>query len=153
MATFRGVNATKFNNVPEEKAQPGDQGGRMRVAYDSFSISAIFALNDELLMGIIPNGARVHEVVLDHDDLGTTGTATVGWKASSDGTTETEDDNGFLTSVDLNSAANTVRMTDEASVVGQFREFSAEVQAFIKFTAATTATSGDIKLAVYYTID
>lgn len=152
MATLNGVNSTKRDvNVPSEKIQPGDEGGRLRVMYDSFTSTGAIALNDVIRMMKLPKGARVHNVVLDHDDLGTVGTCTVGWEASSDGA-ESADPNGFLDTVNLNSAANTVEMIDEASVPGMMKEFSAEVQVSITITQATDA-AGTLQLAVWYVID
>lgn len=157
MATRYGTNATYRDvNVPAVKIPPGEVAGRMRIAYDEYNLATlgvVLGATDTILMQKIPAGARVLDVVLACDDLGTTGTCNVGWAASSDAV-EAASTNGFLTSVDLNTAADVFTMqTKEANVSGQFKKFSSEVQLQVNMATATTATTGKIKIAVYYVLD
>lgn len=153
MATLYGLNATNRDvSVPSVKIAAGDQYGDFHVAYDEYSLVGVVLANADVInMMKIPAGCRVHNVVLSFPDMGTTGTCTVGWAASADGV-ESANSNGFLTTVDMNTAANTVHMLDEANIAGMFKSFASEVQVQITMTAASTATSGTIKLAVYYTV-
>jgi hypothetical protein len=77
----------------------------------------------------------------------------VGWEANS---VDSADDDGFLASVDLNTAADTVSMSDQSNMPGFGKKFSiggGDTQISITMTQATTATSGSIKLAVFYSVD
>lgn len=154
MATVYGVNADKILvDNPSNKASVGDQGGRMRVIYDTYEATGALSLNDVIVMGgLIPEGARIHEVVLAHDDLGTTGTLDVGWQASADGG-EAADADGFIDGADVATAADTVKMTDNLPfAAGLFKDFSEPVQPAITVSTATDA-AGTISLAIYYSVD
>jgi hypothetical protein len=136
MATLYGSNATfRDNSAPPSKIPTGEVSGRLRLAYDSYSLSAALGASDLIKLQMIPAGARVVEVVVATDDLGTTGTGKLGWAASSD-------------------AADVFTMSaTQANVPGQFKQFSSPVQVQLQMTAATTATTGSIKVAVWYVVD
>lgn len=158
MSTLYGSNYKKaFVDFPPQKMGVGEHNGRVKVSYDEFDIAVegsgvTPALNDVLKLSKIPAGARVIEACVAHDDLGATGTAKIGWEASESGDIAADDD-GFLPSIDLNSAANVVLMSSEANVAGQFKKFNEEVQVSLTFTAACTAVTGKIKCAIYYILD
>ena len=152
MATVKGANRTNIDAEPSVKVPPGERAGRLRLLYDSYTAPGALALNDVIQMGdLLPAGARVVNVVLKHDDLGTTGVADVGWAASAEGG-EVADPNGFLAAVDLNAAANTVEMIDEAASAGMRKSFSESVQPEVLITTATDA-GGDLQLFIWYVTD
>lgn len=152
MADFFGENATlRDSNVPSDKIRSQDQHGRMRIARDKFTFTAILDTTDLLRMMKLPAGAKVYEVELNSDDLGTTGVLDIGWAASSEGG-EVADQNGLFAAIDVNSAA-TARLKILNSVPGFLKRFTEEVEIQIKATTATTATSGDIELIIYYVVD
>lgn len=150
MATLYGVNADKILvDNPSQKANVGDQGGRLRVIKDKFSLSADLSAADVILMGgLIPAGAMVHNVVLKYDALGA-GTLDVGWQASAAGG-EAADADGFIDGAAVTNAGGD-QMAGTA-VDGMFKEFSEAVQAAVTVATDTSATSGDIELAIYYTL-
>lgn len=159
MTTFRADNNQLRNNVPSEKIPPGEARGVVRVAYDSFDLSAALTDSDVLKGPLIPKGARVHDVIMKFDDMGSTGVFDIGWAASeetdSDGSAiEAADQNGFADSIDVNTAAGVYQMADDApSVAGLGKEFDAEVELEVTPTTSGDATSGNIKLWVYYSVE
>src|SRR5687767_9212043 len=101
MATIKGVNRTYLTSTPPSKVPAGEAGGRVRVIYDTYEITADVASGDVLEMGsLIPQGARVLDVVLGADDLDASGgTLDVGWAAGASGA-EVADPDGFLANAD-----------------------------------------------------
>ena len=155
MATYYGANATKrANQAIPALIGPGEVAGRLRVAYDSFALSAdLVGGTDTIRMMTLPAGARVHNVQLYFDDLDASGgTLNVGWEASADAV-ESASAAGFLSAVDVTSAGLVDMVDDQPTVAGMFKQFSAPVQVTIAPSGDTDATSGNIKLAVFYTTD
>lgn len=153
MSTYYGVNATKRDvNVPSQKIPPGEVNGRVRVAYDEFTLTADLTTSDVIKMMKIPAGARVLDVHLAFDKLDASGgTIDVGWEANG---VDEADPNGFINAADVATAADVVKMSDNlANGAGQFKEFSVETQVTVVPSADTDATSGSIKLAVYFVLD
>lgn len=152
MANFYGDNATlRDNTVPSGKIKVNQQHGRMRVAFDSFDFSAVLGTSDNLYMMEIPAGAKIWDVEVNSDDLGTTGVLNIGWEASVDGG-EAADADGLFASLDVATAA-VARQKMANSVAGFHKEFSEKVRVVITASTATTATSGNINLTVYYSVD
>jgi hypothetical protein len=155
MTAYYGANNTSaFQSEPSQKIPVGEQAGRLRVAYDSIDLSGQAALttSDTVDFMKLPAGARVIEVILASDDVGTTGDANLGWTASDDGV-EAADADGFLTAVDLNAAAVVHKMSDEANVPGQFKQFASEVTVQMVPSENFTATSGSVEVTVLYVLD
>lgn len=154
MATLYGTNATNRDvTVPSVKIAAGDQYGRIHVSYDEYAlVGAVLGASDVIYMAKIPAGARLHNAVFSFPDMGTTGTCTVGWLASADAV-ESASASGLLGTVDLNTAAKAVTILQEAASPGLFKSFASEVQVVINMSQATTATTGTLKLAIYYSID
>jgi hypothetical protein len=153
MASLYGANHTKaFVNVPADKIDVSAWQGRVRQIYDEIDLSAVLALNDKVYMGRLPKGAKVVEVILAFPDLGTAGLLDVGYEyvSSADGTS---DPDAFLNDVDVNTAAGTVKMSDQANMVGMGVEMAGEANIVVTAIQATTATSGKIKLIVEYVLD
>lgn len=157
MAVLYGVNATKLRvNNPPELSGVGEAGGRMRVIYDTYTLTAdTTGGTDTLRMGcLIPKGARVMEVQVKSADLdGSGGTLDVGWEASADGV-ESASAAGFLSNIDVASAADVFFMSDNAaSPAGLHKQFAAAVQPVIAFDGDCDATSGSISIAIWYVVD
>lgn len=155
MATKYGVNATLISNTnPPASAGVGEQGGRVRVMYDKYSLTADLASTDVIKMGgLLPIGARVLEVMLKYADLDASGgTLDVGWQASADGV-ESQTLEGFISNADCTSADVILASQNQAAPSGIFKKFAAPVQVVVTVDGDTDATSGDIELAVMYVID
>ena len=157
MATLYGVNADKMLvDNPPAKAGNGEQGGRLRVIYDTYELVADTDAADIILMGgLIPKDARVMEASLAFDDLDTSGgTLDLGWQVSAESGAEAVDPNGFINAADVATAADVIHMSDNLAFgAGQFKKFSEAVQPLVTFSADTDVTSGTISMAIYYIID
>jgi hypothetical protein len=150
MATLYGVNATKRDvNVPADKIGKGEVNGRVLFAYDEYTSTGAIAINDVINVMKLPAKARVISTVLSSTDLGTVGTLTVGWAANG---VDAADDDGLLTTVDVNAAAIKVGDIEQVPQAGTFKQFGAETQIQIKATAATDA-AGTIKIGIMYVVD
>lgn len=155
MAVKYGVNATKRANqaIPQLIPQ-GEEAGNMKIAYDEYTLSAdLVGGTDTIRMMKLPKGARVLDVILKFDDLdGSGGTLDLGWEAGEEAV-ESASPAGFLSNVDVTSAGLVTMQDDQPSVAGLFKKFEEEVQVTIAVDGDTDATSGSIKLAIYYIID
>ncbi|RMF55086.1 hypothetical protein D6745_03225 [Candidatus Woesearchaeota archaeon] len=153
MATYKGVNRTKITSEPIQAIPKGEQYGRLHVAYDEYTAAGALALNDVIELMTLPEGARVHEVILDSSDLGTTGTLDLGWAAGAKGL-EAANATGFFSAVDVATAATRVSLVSNGAqnAAGYLKKFAEEVLVQINVSAATTA-GGTIRVTVLYTVD
>lgn len=152
-----------YVDVPSSKIGPGDQSGDLKFLFFDFTVPGTAPTDADIVkLAKLPKGARVVEACLSFPDLGTAGVVELGWAASAEkdgpngltGTVlEAADDNGFLASVDVNAAANTVKMSsDMNNAAGLLKNFSAEVDVQLLVTTAWTATSGTVKGYLSYVI-
>jgi hypothetical protein len=147
-----GSNYTKaFVTVPSEKVDVSHQHGRVRVSYDEIDLSSVIALNEKVYLGRLPKGAKVVEAILAFPDLGTAGVCDLGYKY--DDASLTSDPDAFLSGVDVNTAADTVKMSDQNNMVGFGVEMAGEASVILTATTATTAITGKVKVAVHYVVD
>jgi len=152
MANFFGDNATlRDSNIPSEKIRTQDQHGRMRVAHDEITFAAELTTSDTLTMMTLPAGAKIYEVDISSDDLGSTGVLDVGWAASSEGG-EVADDNGLYAALDVTSAV--VRQKIANSLPGYLKRFTEEVAIkIVPSTSTDVATGQTLKLTIWYVVD
>jgi hypothetical protein len=152
MATLNGNQYKQaYVDVPSSKIKPGDVSGDVKIMFFDFDITAAPTNGDILKLGKIPAGVRVVDLVLSFPDLGTAGNLNVGWAASANGV-EAADADGFLATVDVNTAAATVGIIEQANMPGLLKEFAAECDLQIDIATAWTATSGKIKGYLAYVI-
>lgn len=152
MANKYGVNATKRDvSVPSVKIAPGEVGGAVQFAYDEYSLTADLAANDVIKLMKLPAGARVLDVVVNSADLdsGATGEIKVGWAANG---VDAADDDGFITALDIHTAAAAKAMSSLQAAAGYFKKFTVETQVEIVISGDTNATSGKIMLGVQYVV-
>lgn len=153
MATKYGVNATKRANqtIPDLESQ-GEKNSPVKLAFDSYTLTADLAANDVIKLMKLPAGARVINVWLGFDAMGA-GTVNLGWEANSvDGASAA----GFLSSVAVTSAGAQDMQGDQPTVAGMFKQFSplgGETQVSLTIATDTSATSGSYKVAIMYVID
>ena len=151
MADLYGVNRTLLNNVPEQKIPAGEQMGRVRVAYDSYTTGG--AIGDDVInLMKIPKGARILDIRVKHGAHGNSGTLDIGWLASDDGS-ESEDTDGFFNELAVGSAGSNGQEIATANAVGILKEFSAEVQVTARKGGVNTDTAAEIALAIFYVLD
>ena len=153
MATFYGVNATKRDvNNPSEKIKVNEQHGRVRRAYDSYTLAAEASISDEILMMKLPSGAKLVDARLIAPSDGTTGQWDAGWDAAG---SVAADQNGIFegaTEGDTGGGAVDSKLAGDRA--GYNQEFDAETQLKLTCIEATTASSGDVlELEVFYVVD
>ncbi len=154
MATFYSSQyKNAYVDVPAVKIASGDFNGRTQIAYFEYTVVSAPTNGDVLKLFKLPAGARVLNAVVSHDDLGTAGVLKLGWAASADAV-ESADDDGFIVSIDVATAAQiiTIHEASGAAVPGLFKKFAAEVDVQLAISTAWTATSGSIKGYIEYVI-
>lgn len=155
MATFYGLNSTKRDNsTPTTKIDGSDNGGRVRFKYDEYTLTAALATNDLInVMKMGPN-ERILDAVISFPDMDSSTTATVdfGWAASAEATPlEAAQSQGFFAAVDAHTAAGAKSMNAiGGTAVGILKKFTSDVQLQIKIHAGGDATTGTIKVGVWY---
>lgn len=153
MATYYGIETSKpRSSIPQARDQ-GTLGGGVKTLYDKYTLSADLSAADVIVMGKLPAGARVVGYWLKSSDLDASGgTLDLGWAASSDAVVSADDD-GFLSNVDVATAAITVDHADQDAMVGLGKKFDSAVDVQVKVEGDTDATSGDIEVCIFYVVD
>ena len=122
-----GLNAAKRKADPSTKIEAGEQHGRVRRAYDSYTIDAadeILAAGGLIDFMLLPKGARVIDISIVAPASGATGTFDVGWDGGVNGL-ETADPNGLVAGADPGNAAVDANL--DKTLPGFNREFVDEV--------------------------
>jgi len=141
MANVSGVNYAKaIDPTSDNILDPGVLGGRVRVMFDSYECATL-ATDDVILVGqALKDGARVLDVVLFYDALGTDSAFTVG---------DAGDADRFLTTVSTSSAGAT-SMTEQATIEG----FSYKTTGgLIRIACTGSPATNTIKIGIIYTED
>lgn len=153
MATKYGVNATKrANQTIADLESQGEKNSPIKLAYDSYTLTADLSAGDVIKLMKLPAGARVLNVWLYFDAMGA-GTVHVGWEANS---VDAANSSGFLSSVAVTSAGAQDMQGDQPTVAGIFKQFSplgGETQVSLTIATDTSATSGSYKVGIAYVID
>lgn len=150
MATAYGVNHTnKYISNPIVKVQAKEDGGKVRVAYDSYVFpAAAFAQGDVIELMKLPKGAKVVDAIVKSPSLGSTGIFTLGYKANG---IDVAAPAALVTAADAGGQAVAARMALEA---GAFKEFAAETTVILTSTEVTTAAADKIiEVAVFYVLE
>lgn len=151
MASLYGVNATYLQNVPEEKIPAGEQSGRVRVAYDSYTTTGAIGTNVIHLMKI-PKGARILDIRVKHGAHANSGTFDIGWLASDDAV-EAIDADGFFNELAVGSVGSNGMEISTVNPLGINKKFSAECQVTVQKGATDTSGAAEIALAIFYVIE
>lgn len=151
MANLYGANYKKaFVDAPSTKMGVGEQGGRVRVAYDQYDLATdgvALANGDILYLMKLPKGARVVDALVDCPDVGGTSLIELGWQTNG---TDAADQDGLVTSLDISGAAAYSRANNAA---GLLKQFAAETQVVATITNAGAAVTGVLQFAVFYVVD
>ena len=140
MASVKGVNFTNITATPVVKADSSEWHGNLRVQYDSYEASSL-ASGSDISVARLPQGAKVYEVIVSHDALGTSVTLSVG-------------DSGSATRYIGATAAATAGklvMSEDGNVDGFGYDNSSETDVLI--TTGGAAATGTIKIAVIYSVE
>ena len=153
MATVYGVNFTKYDqNVPKEMVNVAENGGRMRVIYDTYVASAL-AKDSTIYVGRLPKGARVWNVLISSTNSTANVTAAVGVVGDTD---------KFISATAMATDGKMVQMaSDGAAVSGNASaasfgvEITAQTDVIITTSTSTgsNTTTGTIKCCIWYTVD
>lgn len=133
------------------KRDAGDQHGRVRVAYDSFTINSTDEVGSGAVINMmkLPGGATVVDAHLVMPASGTTGIVDVGYLANG---VDAADPNAFFESADPGAAAVDARMA--GTVAGFNKKLGAETTVTITASEATADAGGDTwELFIYYVLD
>lgn len=143
MTTRYAANYKKaYNDSPSELLPWGEKASSIMHAYAEYALEDVVLAQDDVIhMLKLPKGARILNVVLYSDDLGSTGSLSVG---------SSDDLDRYIPSSDCTSA-KIVNMTD-AVADGQFEKLSAETIVAVKAVAASTATTGTIRVGVSFVV-
>ncbi len=153
MATLYGVNATKRDvTTPSVKINVNNQGGRVRHAYDSYTLLAEAAIGDIIKLMKLPAGAKLIDARLIAPSDGLTGQWDLGWAAYG---SEVTDQNGiFGGAAEGDTGGGAVDSKLLGVAPGYNKEFNAEVQLQLEAIEATTGSTGDeIQVEVSYVLD
>lgn len=78
MATVNGVESAKLNGTPQTMADVTKTGGRLRISYDSYTITSALSAGDVINLGYLPEGARIHKARFKTDtSFGATATLAI----------------------------------------------------------------------------
>ena len=142
MAAVIGVNMTKLTTFPVEYPDVAQVGGRLRVFHDTYVASGLAAAST-IAIARLPKGARVWDIHIVHDDLGTTaGTLSVGDSGSA---------TRYLSAFATGSAGKQTMAGTNGVAAGVGFQQTAETTIII--TTAGAAITGTIRSVVYYTLD
>lgn len=142
MATVYGTNYTKYQDpISTNITDPGELEGKVRVMTDTYEASALAAGSTIYMGKPLPVGARILDVVVGFDALGSA-TIIVG---------DASDDNRYITSSSV-SSAGIVDMADLAAVDGMLYEITSATDDII-ITTASASITGTINIVIYYTCE
>ena len=139
MASVKGVNFTNITADPVVNADSSEWSGKLRVQYDTYEASSLAAASD-ISVARLPKGAKVYDIVVHFDALGSGTSLKVG---------DSSDDDRYIAAT-VTTSAGQMSMSQEGAIGGFAYEQTAETD--IILTNAGTAT-GTIKCAVFYTVE
>ena len=140
MASVKGVNFTNITADPIVNADSGEWSGKLRVQYDTYEASSL-ASGSDISVARLPKGAKVYDIVVHFDALGSSSTVKVG---------DSGDDDRYIAATSTASAGQ-MSMSQEGAIDGVGYEQTAETD--ILLTTGSAAITGTIKCAVFYTVE
>ena len=139
MASVKGANMTKLDSVPAALPAVNAWHGRLRAQYDAYEAAAL-ADGSDIAVARLPRGARVFDIVVHHDALGSGTTLKIG-----DGV----DDDRFVAAQSTVSAG-VVAMSIDGAIAGFGHEYDRTTDILLTLGGAAT---GSIRSVVLYAID
>ena len=138
-ATLYGVNRTKYNNaIGSNIVEPGQDGSNIKVQYDIYEAAAV-DIDDVIKVGnALPKGARVLQIIVYHDALGSGVTLDVG-----DG----NDDDLYDTAIACTSAGQVI--CDNIAGIG-YEIGTSDDDEQIQLTVEGAAATGTIVVMILY---
>jgi hypothetical protein len=138
MATFYGVNYTKFNTpTPENKVQGNEYNAPVRFVHDSYECSAT-AKGSQIYLAKVPKGALIlPESRIYHDNLGANSALAVG----------IAEYGVELSASEATTAAGDIQLGGDVDSFGTALTANSDI---IVTVSGTGAATGTIRLALYY---
>jgi hypothetical protein len=140
MASVKGVNFTNITADPIVNADSGEWSGKLRVQYDTYEASSL-ASGSDISVARLPKGAKVYDVAIHHDALGSGVTLAVG-----DGS----DADRYVTATAA-ASAGVISMHNDGAIGGVAFEQTAETDILV--TTGGGSASGTIKCMVIYAVE
>ena len=140
MASVKGTNFTNATADPVVNTDSSEWSGKVRVQYDVYEASSL-ASGSDISVARLPKGAKVYDVVIHHDALGSGVTLAVG---------DSSDADRYITATAAATAGKVV-MSEDGAIGGVAYEQTAETDILIT-TGGGTAT-GTIKCMVFYAVE
>lgn len=156
---YKGVGATNVAASIPSLIEQGQYGGKRRVMYDTFVLTADLAAGDTILMGSpLPEGAMLLDCMITSGVLGGSCTIDVGWQKglAADGVTQAEAAvaTGFFSALPVSSA--TVAKAHGSTYEGSFygKVLAAAVQPVIAEHAVSSGATGQaLSIEISYVVD
>lgn len=137
---------------PASKVNVKELHGKMRRLYDSITLSAELALNDTIVAGVLPSGAKIvnARVIIPND--GTSGQVDFGWQSNGSDAADADGLFAGATELDFGGGAIDAKMLGVAA--GYNKEFAAETTLEFLVVEASTASSGNqLQWEVIYIVE
>ena len=140
MASVKGTNFTNATADPVVNTDSSEWSGKVRVQYDVYEASSL-ASGSDISVAKLPKGAKVYDVVIHHDALGSGVTLAVG---------DSSDADRYITATAAATAGKVV-MSEDGAIDGVAYEQTAETDILI--TTGGGPATGTIKCMVFYTVE
>ena len=140
MASVKGVNFTNITATPVVKADSSEWHGNIRVQYDSYEASSL-ASGSDIFVARLPKGAKVYDIIVHFDALGSSSTVSVG----------DADSAARYIAATSTASAGQMSMSQEGAIAGVGYEQTAETD--IILTTGGASITGTIKCVVMYSVE
>ncbi len=140
MASVKGVNFTNITATPVVKADSSEWHGNIRVQYDSYEASSL-ASGSDISVARLPKGAKVYDIIVHFDALGSSSTVSVG----------DADSAARYIAATSTASAGQMSMSQEGAIAGVGYEQTAETD--IILTTGGASITGTIKCVVMYSVE
>lgn len=141
MASVKATNITNLDATPTVLSSAGDVHGSVRVFKDTYEASSL-ASGSDITVARLPIGAKVVDIHVKADALGSNATLAVG-----NGTTADK----YIGAAAMNTANKLISLSNDGKIEAIGDEITSTITDILVTTGGAT-TSGTITTVVYYTV-
>jgi len=141
MASVKATNITNLDASPSVLADASEVHGSVRVFKDSYEASSL-ASGSDITVARLPIGAKVVDIHVKADALGSNATLAVG-----NGTTADK----YIAAAAMNTANKLISLSNDGKIEAIGDEITSTITNILVTTGGAT-TSGTITTVVYYTV-
>ena len=141
MASVKATNITNLDATPTVLSSAGDVHGSVRVFKDTYEASSL-ASGSDITVARLPIGAKVVDIHVKADALGSNATLAVG-----NGTTADK----YIAAAAMNTANKLISLSNDGKIEAIGDEITSTITNILVTTGGAT-TSGTITTVVYYTV-